>query len=71
MTKIKIIKKEDGENSPPTNKKANPRPKKPRSVESTIQNWITERREKDEADNKSRRSTIASWNRKPARTKTL
>ena len=70
MTKIKIIKKEDGENSQkPANKKADPRAKKPRSLESTVQNWITERREKDEAEDQSRRSKIASWNKKPARSK--
>jgi hypothetical protein len=72
MTKIKIIKREDAglTKSPPTNKKASRRPKKPRSVESTIKDWITERRENDDAENRSRNSQLATWktdNRVPAK----
>ena len=63
MTKIKIIKRDEATitKSPPTNKKANQRPKKPRSVENTIKDWITERRENDDAENRSRNSQLATW----------
>jgi hypothetical protein len=64
MTKIKIIKREEAglKKPPPTNKKASQRAKKPRSVESTIKDWITERRENDDAENRSRNSQLATWN---------
>lgn len=67
--KIKIIKRNDvGVKVPPTNRKANARPKKPRSVESTIKDWITERRENDDAEHRSRTSQLATWttDRRPA-----
>ena len=63
MTKIKIIKRDDvGVKAAPTNKKANLRPKKKRSMESTVKDWITERRENDDAEHRSRSSQLASWN---------
>jgi SET domain-containing protein len=65
--KIKVIKRnEDGTPLPPTNRKANPRPKKKRSVESTIQDWITERRENNDAEHRSRNSQLATWTDTPA-----
>lgn len=66
MTKIKIIKRKEGPvNVPPTNKAANQRPKKPKSMESTVKDWITERRENDDAEDRSRRSQLNSWNDEP------
>jgi hypothetical protein len=64
--KIKVIKRNaDGTKPPPTNRKANPRPKKPRSMESTVQDWITERRENDDAEHRSRNSQLANWTDTP------
>lgn len=64
MTKIKVIKRVDaGVIKPPVSKKAkNERPKKKRSMESTVKDWITERRENDDAEDASRRSQLDSWN---------
>jgi hypothetical protein len=62
MNKIKVIKRDDvGVKSQPTNRKAVQRPKKVRSVESTIQAWITERRDDEEAEHISRKSKFAAW----------
>ena len=67
LMKIKVIKRNlDGTKPPPTNRKANPRPKKPRSMESTIQDWITERRENDDAEHRSRNSQLATWTDTPS-----
>ncbi|HEX6123994.1 MAG TPA: hypothetical protein VFZ23_01350 [Pyrinomonadaceae bacterium] len=62
---IKIIKRPDGKakSSPPA--KAVPKKKK-RSLESTIQNWITERRENEDTENRTRNSEFQSWNTEPA-----
>lgn len=64
MTKIKVIKRIDaGVVKPPVSKKAkNEKPKKQRSMESTVKDWITERRENDDAEDKDRRSQLDSWN---------
>ncbi len=60
---IKIIKREEGEPKSPADavktKKANR--KKERSVENTIQGWITERRENDDAENRTRNSEFDAW----------
>jgi len=62
MKKIKVIKRNEVEvKLPPTNRKATARPKKPRSVESTIQDWISERRENNDAEHRSRNSQFAAW----------
>ena len=66
LMKIKVIKRnDDGTKPPPTNRKANSRPKKPRSMESTVQDWITERRENDDAEHRSRNSQLANWTDTP------
>jgi len=65
--KIKVIKRnDDGTKPAPTNRKANPRPKKQRSMESTVQDWITERRENDDAEHRSRNSQLATWTDTPS-----
>jgi hypothetical protein len=58
---IKIIKRTEGDakTPPPRKKRAKDLPKKERSVAATIQSWITERRENDDAE---RRSRVDSWN---------
>jgi hypothetical protein len=63
---IKVIKRDEaGMEPPPTNRKAAPRPKKPRSMESTIKDWITERRENDEAEHRAATSELAAWETDP------
>ena len=63
MTKIKIIKRVDGgEKLPPSLKKSNERPRKKRSMEGTVKDWITERRENDDAEDLARRSELDAWN---------
>jgi hypothetical protein len=37
-------------------------------MESTIQDWITERRENDDAEHRSRNSQLATWTDTPAET---
>jgi hypothetical protein len=59
---IKVIKRtEGGAKTPPVAKKAakKVRRKKEQSVADTIQSWITERRENNDAEH---RSSIAAWN---------
>ena len=56
---IKIIKRTDGESKPPAPKKE--KTKKKRSLESTIQGWVTERRENEETEDRSRNSQFAEW----------
>ena len=51
-----------GTEPPPTNKKAGKRPKKDRTMENTVKDWITERRENDDAENRSLNSQLADWN---------
>lgn len=61
MTKIKVIKRnEGGEKSPPPANK-NAKPKKQRSMESTVKDWITERRENDADETRDRNSQLDSW----------
>ena len=64
---IKIIKRnDDGPAKPPAAAKlAKGRPKKKPSLESTVQTWITERRENDEAE---QRTSVDAWNTDPAET---
>ena len=63
MTKIKVIKRNEGdEKSPPrTGKTANQKPKKKRSMESTVKDWITERRENDADETRDRNAQLDSW----------
>ena len=56
---VKIIKRTDGESKPPSPPKK--KAKKKRSVESTIQGWITERRENETTEIRSDNSQLASW----------
>ncbi len=61
---IKVIKREESETKSPMpdaveEKKANR--KKERSVESTIQGWITERRENDDAESRTRNTEFDAW----------
>jgi hypothetical protein len=64
MTKIKVIKRGDtGVATPPVSKKGkNQKPKKQRSLEGTVKDWITERRENDDAETRERSSQLDSWN---------
>jgi hypothetical protein len=64
MTKIKVIKRGDtGVVTPPVSKKGkNQKPKKQRSLEGTVKDWITERRENDDAETRERSSQLDSWN---------
>jgi hypothetical protein len=62
MTKIKVIKRnQGGEKPPPSNKSSNHKPKKQRSMESTVKDWITERRENDADETRDRNSQLDSW----------
>lgn len=57
---IKVIKRNDGPAKPPVSGKARKeRAKKKPSLESTVKTWITERRENDEAE---QRSSVDAWN---------
>jgi hypothetical protein len=63
MKKIKVIKREDvTPKASPTNKKAAKRLKPDRSMENTVKDWITERRENDDAESRSLNSQLADWN---------
>jgi hypothetical protein len=57
---VKIIKRNEGESKPPTKKKE--KPKKKRSIESTIKDWITERRETTDIGIQTRSSQFNAWN---------
>jgi len=63
MTKprIKVIKRNDDrpEKPPAAGKAEKERSRKKRSLESTVQTWITERRENDDAE---QRSSVDAWN---------
>jgi hypothetical protein len=63
MTKIKVIKRNEGgeKSPPPANKSAKQKPKKQRSMESTVKDWITERRENDADETRDRNSQLDSW----------
>ena len=56
---IKVIKQTDGEPIPSPKKE---KPKRKRSIESTIQDWITERRDNEETEDRSRNSDFNAWN---------
>ena len=63
MKKIKVIKREDvAPKAAPTNKKVAKRLKPDRSMENTVKDWITERRENDDAESRSLNSQLADWN---------
>ncbi len=61
---IKVIKRKDGgtKSPPDTGKAKKASRKKERGVESTIQGWIAERRENDDAETRSRNSEFDAWN---------
>lgn len=60
MKKVKIIKRDDGK--PKTPSPVKEKPEKKRSIEGTIQDWVTERREKVDTEDRSRNSNFAAWN---------
>jgi hypothetical protein len=64
MTKIKVIKRVDAGvvKAPVSKKTKNQKPKKQRSLEGTVKDWITERRENDDAETRERSSQLDSWN---------
>jgi hypothetical protein len=64
MTKIKVIKRVDAGvvKAPASKKKKNKKATKQRSLEGTVKDWITERRENDDAEDRDRRSQLDSWN---------
>ena len=57
---VKVIKRTDGESKPLPPAKV--KPKKKRSLESTVQDWITERRENEDTEDRSRNSQFDAWN---------
>jgi hypothetical protein len=61
---VKIIKRDDEVSKAPQTRKE--KPKKKRSIESTIQDWITERREDTDSRNRSLKTQFAAWNTKAA-----
>jgi hypothetical protein len=65
---VRIIKQTRGESEPPPAKKQSPRKK--RSLESTVQGWITERRDNQETADRSRNSEFEDWNADTATTET-
>jgi hypothetical protein len=58
---IKIIKRTDSsvKTPPPKKKRGKGAQKRERTVADTIQSWITERRENNDAEHRSR---VAAWN---------
>jgi hypothetical protein len=64
---VKVIKRTDGKTVAPSSKKK--KAKKKRSIESTIQDWITERRENEDSGNRTRSAQLADWNAEAAPTK--
>lgn len=64
MTKIKVIKRVDAgvAEAPVSKKTKKQKAKKQRSLEGTVKDWITERRENDDAEDLARRSQLDSWN---------
>jgi hypothetical protein len=58
---IKIIKRDDNKAKKAPVSKRPAKPKKQRTVENTVQGWISERRENDDAENRSRKVEWASW----------
>ena len=60
MKKVKIIKRGDGK--PKTASPVKQKPKKKRSIEGTIQDWVNERRENIDTENRTRNSKFAAWN---------
>jgi hypothetical protein len=58
--KIKIIKRTDGTPKAPVTAKA--KPKRKQTIESTIQNWIAERRENHDTEDRRRNSQFAAFN---------
>lgn len=57
---VKVIKRNDGPAKAPVTVKK--KPVKQRSIENTIENWISERRENVDIENRSSRSQLAFWN---------
>lgn len=57
---VKIIKRSEGDTRSPKIKKE--KPKRKRSIESTIQDWITERRETTDIENETRSSQFNTSN---------
>lgn len=64
---IKVIKRPDAGTKKPAAAKKVPEKKK-RSVESTIQNWITERRENEATEDATRNSDFQAWDDHSAET---
>ena len=60
MKKVKIIKRDDGK--PKTPPPVKEKPGKKRSIEGTIQDWVTERRENADTEDRSRNSQFNAWN---------
>ncbi len=68
---IKIIKRDDNQAKKPPASKRPAKRKKQRTVENTIQGWISERRENDDAENRSREVEWDSWNTELVPSKTV
>ena len=60
MKKVKIIKRDDGKPKAPSPVKE--KPEKTRSIEGTIKDWVTERRQNIDTENRTRNSQFAAWN---------
>ena len=59
MKKVKIIKRDD--DKPKTPSPVKEKSERKRSIEGTIQDWVTERREKADTEIRSRNSKFDSW----------
>ena len=59
MKKVKIIKRDDTKSKTPA--PVNDKPKKTRSIEGTIKDWVTERRENIDTETRIRNSKFAAW----------
>jgi len=60
MKKVKIIKRDDGK--PKTPSPVKKKPEKTRSIEGTIKDWVTERRENNATETRVRNSKFSAWN---------
>lgn len=59
MKKVKIIKRDDSK--PKTPPPVKDKPRKTRSIEGTIKDWVNERRENIDTETRMRNSKFAAW----------
>lgn len=66
---VKIVKRTEVKSVAQSSKKK--KAKKKRSIESTIQDWITERRENEDSGNRTLNDQLANWNAEAAPTEAV